>query len=563
MAATLGFTACSESFLEREDLYRQSDASYYQNPSQIQSTLTGAYSVLPVGPGGNQPTLMGVIRSPYFLGGADGAGLADIGAQSNDKFEFFLEDTYLDLWREYYKGIQRVNTILKRFDQAEYGTNVAQRDMDLGETYFLRGYFYFKLSQFYGEVPLVLDPEPLNLPKAPADEMFAQIASDLNQAITLLDGNGRVPLDKLGHASEWAAKSLMARVWLFYTGTYNKTELPLAEGGSISKAQVSEWIVDVVDNSGHKLLDDFEQLWPYSSPLFANETYPYRQNGTFGPWVGAANATGTEYNPENIEGVFVIPYNSLGDHAASGSNPYNLARSNQMCLYMGVRDNNATPFGSGWGFGPVHPELWEQFEDGDSRKLGTLINIWNDESKAVEGDIADIETWDPTSSSGLDNTGVLLKKYMPLRTSSNNADAMWIKILGEIFNDNQQFSALRDEYLIRFADVLLMAAELTENADYLNQVRERAGLAPVAYSLDAVKQERCVELAGEGIYYWDLMRWGDLKATFDAMPVATVWNQGTEMQYKIDFREDRKFNAIPESQVSLSAGTLEQNEGWR
>ncbi len=35
----------------------------------------------------------------------------------------------------------------------------------------------------------------------------------------------------------------MARVFLFYTGFYNKTELPLAGGGSITKSQVVAWLV--------------------------------------------------------------------------------------------------------------------------------------------------------------------------------------------------------------------------------------------------------------------------------------------------------------------------------
>ena len=60
---------------------------------------------------------------------------------------------------------------------------------------------------------------------------------------------------------------------------------------------------------------------------------------------------------------------------------------------------------------------------------------------------------------------------------------------------------------IRFADVLLMQSELKQDATGLNKVRARSHLAPVAYSLEAIKQERRWELAFESIRWWDILRW--------------------------------------------------------
>ena len=60
---------------------------------------------------------------------------------------------------------------------------------------------------------------------------------------------------------------------------------------------------------------------------------------------------------------------------------------------------------------------------------------------------------------------------------------------------------------IRFADVLLMHSELTETADGMNRVRARSHLAPIAYSLEALKNERRFELAFEAIRWPDILRW--------------------------------------------------------
>lgn len=85
-----------------------------------------------------------------------------------------------------------------------------------------------------------------------------------------------------GHATKWAAEALMARVYLFYTGFYGKDSLPLvtADGvGSISKSEVVAWIDDCVANSGHSLVNDYRNLWPYTNEFTVGD-YEYTKNAT-------------------------------------------------------------------------------------------------------------------------------------------------------------------------------------------------------------------------------------------------------------------------------------------
>src|SRR5690606_7435260 len=147
-------------------------------------------------------------------------------------------------WTARYQGIFRANTALENLDKVTSWDSEAQKNQLRGEAHFLRALFYFELSQMFGEVPLVITTEAQNLPKSPAEVTYSQIAYDLQEAINLMPSAPYTSVSA-GHATKWAAQALMARVFLFYTGYYNKSELPVAgEGGSISKSQVISWIDD-------------------------------------------------------------------------------------------------------------------------------------------------------------------------------------------------------------------------------------------------------------------------------------------------------------------------------
>src|SRR3546814_3595088 len=75
---------------------------------------------------------------------------------------------------------------------------------------------------------------------------------------------------RFGHANKWVAEAYLAKALLFYTGYMTNIEnqatgdLPLAEGGSLSKADVVAYLDDCINNSGYGLVSDFRNLWPYS-----------------------------------------------------------------------------------------------------------------------------------------------------------------------------------------------------------------------------------------------------------------------------------------------------------
>jgi len=130
---------------------------------------------------------------------------------------------------------------------------------------------------------------------------------------------------------------------------------------------------------------------------------------------------------------------------------------------------------------------------------------------------------------------------------------------------NIQLWNMQDQILIRFADVLLMAAELgcPEAQQYLDKVRSRAGLESVPVNLNNIKLERRHELAFEGLRYHDLMRWHDIENAFALVKGVPILNANVPETYTQKYRsETNGFLSIPPSQIRISGGILEQNPGW-
>lgn len=137
---------------------------------------------------------------------------------------------------------------------------------------------------------------------------------------------------------------------------------------------------------------------------------------------------------------------------------------------------------------------------------------------------------------------------------------------------SQSLLNIADLIHMRFADVLLMQSELEQNADGLNKVRARSHMAPVSYSLEAIKEERRWELAFESIRWWDLLRWSgpSLKEAGDALNKqndfkvinAAVVVPMVHYDYAARLQKTQGYWPIPQDEVDLSNGVLKQNPGW-
>jgi len=469
--------------------------------------------------------------------------------QGLDHFMNTQPSRFLSFWSACYTGIFRANTAIETIDKVSGWSNEAQKNQMLGEIYFLRALYYFELSQMFGDVPLITTSAVTNIPRTPADQTYGQIASDLMKAIQLMP-SVKYNTVVSGHATKWAAQALLARVFLFYTGYYQKSDLPLVEGGNLAKSTVIQQLEDGIQNSGHDLVPDFRNLWPYSNEYTAKD-YDYAKQNNL-KWVGDGN----------IETVFAIKFGNVVDW----NSEYQQGFSNQYSLHFGLRAGNGVantfPFGQGWGAGPVNSNLWKEWaaaEPTDMRRAASILNV-----------DTDLDDYTYGADNQMEETGLWQKKYIPISAfDAENKFVPSYAILKDGAMADYQLANNQDLVVIRFADVLLMHAELKEDAANLNRVRVRAKLQPVGYSLAALKRERRWEMAFEGQRYYDLMRWHDAATELAKQEGVSIKNKGIDTQmkafgggYKVRYEATGGFWPIPNTEIALSGGVLTQNKGW-
>lgn len=559
---------CSDSFLDMSNRYGANTDSFYKTKADFDAALAGVYNSLfvPNGAWGEEHMSASLLDDTMLGGG----GPDDQAAKNLDAFQDPSDDTYRDLWIETYNGIFRANGVIEKLAEADLSANFSSaaeeetyKNQVLGETYFMRAFLLFRAAKFFGGMPLILSTEAArDVPRASFTETFGQIAADLKIAIDLMPkiNPASISAAEYGHANVWVAKAYMARVYLFYTGYMTNienqatTDFTLPDGSTLSKQYVVDQLTDCVNNSGYKLVSDFRNLWPYSHVNTSAGEVKYQWADTEGlEWVGQDGFNST-IGTGNTEVMFALRY-SFGDWGWTKGQ----TTTNRFPLFMGLRGNSGfTPFGEGWGMGTVHSGFFNDWDNADPRKLGSVIRM----GVAEEG------TGGYTRDKGDHETGLFNKKYIHLEYNADDGDGM-LGLFNHVYgwtNADMQLRHAQDFYYLRFADVLLMLSELTGDASYLNQVRARAGYTtPIAYSLDAIKQERLHELAFEGLRWFDMVRWGDVadnsKNYYDNS--IDVRNSGNATTYRVNYRPETKgLVSVPESEIRLSNGAYQQNQGW-
>jgi hypothetical protein len=341
-----------------------------------------------------------------------------------------------------------------------------------------------------------------------------------------------------------------------------------------------------VNNSGHDLAADQRNLWPYTNEASEDNTEGFRYNYVVNnnlKWEGNSS----------IETVFASKHKLKGNDWT-----YTWFSNTVAQFFSPSNDNNdftkgnGYPFGSGWGAGPVSPAMVNEWQTWDASQ--THINGATQDPR-LTGSIWSYKALDPNTVGNVlfdrkltadepdytvsyryyEQTGYHQKKYINVFSSFNGQIASFAL---QMYPNNPpgvisaSINNIFDLIHIRFADVLLMQSELKEDATGLNRVRARSNLAPVAYSLQAIKNERRFELAFESIRWWDLLRWSgpSLDEIGDALNRQngfTLINAGVvvpmvQYDYKARLKKTQGYWPIPQTEIDLSKGLIEQNPGW-
>ena len=561
--SAMALSSC-ESFLDTTNYWSKTTEDFPANQADAEQILTGIYNNLNVSIGNNvhqNHFLWSIAASDDCLGGG---GANDQAMQAHDLLMNFGANLYENFYKDRYTGIARANVAIETF--ANCGLDEATLNQYLGEAYFLRAWYYYELASMFGNIPCpVTSAADATQPQISGEALWGQILQDAKTAADMMPST--VTDRGNGHVDKYCAEALLGRAYLFYSGFYGDEEVTLPNGETLTKADVQAAITDCVNNSGYSLVPEYHNLWSYTNRVTVEDE--------LSPWKGKGYEYVNNDRGVNPEAMFIIKFNTQPSWSTT------IGYSNQAALFCGVRgqssDADHFPFGTGWGMCPVSPALvadWKATEPNDPRLDASIISVdkWN---YKYGGD------------SNIQETGYYMTKCMPVTARKGDSNDFWKSYVNEMYpglvwssgnEDNMQLNLIDDLVMIRFAEVLLMDAELNGNQASFDAVRARAGLPSKPINDENIRNERRWELAFEGVRYGDMRRYGEsyAVAALNKQDGVACYNSGVQGTnhasqfnggYGARYSKTKGFVALPSAQISLSASAgpeyqYKQNEGW-
>jgi starch-binding outer membrane protein, SusD/RagB family len=448
--------SCKKDFITLQPKGQFLTDNYYQNRDQAYAGLVAAYDLMRKNAGGfeNMITMMNAGSDDNYAGGggaSDGAGI-----QSFSNYTINSGVIPLSFWGDHYQGVFRANILLQKLPNTTM--DAAEKARFTAEAKALRATYYFNLVRLFKNIPLILEPvgaaDMYNIPQATPAAVYAQIEKDLTEAIPNLPSSVALATEA-GRFTKVAAQAMLGKVYL-YDNKKTEAATMLAQVNGATPGQPNQY--------GNRLLANFADLWvftnKFNSESILEACHTDKSNADWGFWGSSSDE---------------------GNSAAQMVGP----RSYQ-------RVDNTAPdiYPSGWSFN-VWTQNFYDFIKNDPRFGATVLDV---KALAAGGHANYIE--------GYQNTGFFLKKMIPMRSDIRTGG-------GSVELNFQQ-----NDYIIRLADTYLLEAEALGGTGaraqaLLDAVRARVGLASVPVSMNAIKTERRLELAGEGHRFFDLVRWGD------------------------------------------------------
>lgn len=425
-------------------------------------------------------------------------------------------------YRIYY-NIALCNEFLRNANSASFSGADAEKMKEYkAEVRFMRALFYYHALDFYRNIPMVTENDPVGSyipPRYTPQQTFDYIESELKDCVGDMLPASTCPY---GQASQGAAYTLLAKLYLnseVYTGVAKYTECKEA--------------CEKVMSMGYSLESDYSKLFNADNDKRTNEI------------------------------IFALPVSA--EHTVSwGSSTYLVCGQ----VSMSNANQNVADYGvtAGWSEFRLRPEFVDKFTqtdiDGSGDKRCKFFT--NGQSKDI-------------SSMTDETAGYLSEKWSNLKddgtTASNTADAgvdtdfplfrladvylMYAECVVRLHNDWDNWAGASDA-----TDPTVIASRKQGAIYWINQLRERSNASDVWASnfadddefLQFILDERARELYHEGYRRTDLIRYGQ----FTTNKYIWQWKGGTHDGQAVD----SKYNIYPIPNTELTANPNLHNDNY-
>ncbi|MGC8824618.1 MAG: RagB/SusD family nutrient uptake outer membrane protein [Bacteroidales bacterium] len=558
LLSTIVFVGGCKEDLDLKPIARDTEVAFYKDSTAIDETLVAAYAQLSAREVFDKDyyLLIGSFPSDDVEAGGENINDYPIAQHYDQLLHSKIDNTPgEEIWGYCYKGCRLANTTLEKMELIKDLLSPSFYKKRKAEAKFLLALYHFILLQTFGGVPIadkVIAPSDFYKPRNTIKEVIDFCVANLQEA----SANLPVRNDNVGRATKGAALALLGKV-LLYESSYAKN---YANDERFAGCQ-QRWqeafnaLKGVIDLGVYKLVGENGERYRSWRAIAPDST------------VDGFRWLFTVDGDNSPEGIFEIQ--SVNDGLGWGNTRGNALTVFTTCRFYLTTDNKQSS-SFGWSFNCPTEALINAFRNDDpltpnlhAAKLNPGDEILDPRFKTTVGRQGDSIYVGPDAGGWrpmiLDNT--------PNNTIGRKFECGW----EEYWKDGQWPQGPFNVRLIRYADVLLMAAEAaymlgdkTTALNYVNRVRTRARMCGnTGYpqnlseiSFEDIIHERRLELATEPFRFFDLVRWGLAEHYLDGVQLKAI-------PITLDFIPGKhEFSPIPDKEVILSKGALKQYPAW-
>lgn len=573
-----GMTSCESDFLDQKNLVKMNADAIFTDSTYSRGVLNDLYSQTP----------MTFDNRALSNGGFEIACDEAEPSYEPSRFSYQLmkgamnpSNVEKNFWINPYKVIRKVNNFLNH--KSTIPVTPATLQLWEAQARFIRAWNIFLQVKLFGAVPLVYDQvfdenSDMNLPRNTYEECINYIVSECDAVKDILPLEVDYRSDDRGTPTRGAALALKSRVLLYAASPLVNTsrEDDLEHYVSYGNYDKERW------KAAYDAAKEVIGLGVYS---LYKEVSPYLYNLMIQPEPTSEDIL---YHYSNGTGYF---YSLLENHS---NPPSRVTRFHKTASAFPIQQLvDAFPMKDGKPIqgNPDYPGIGpDMYKNRDPRLTATVCyNGMKRQMYQFEDAVMRIYTGAVPDGNADKSSARLDGIYKPNATITGYYR---MKSIDETINNKSRDGYTRPQRLVRYAEILLNAAEAAneyfdgptaEVYEWLELIRDRAqidrGTGPDFYGIKRnmtqdemrkfIQNERRIELAYESHRYWDIRRW---KIAED---IGTYWSQGMEITrheddtytYRLIDISERQFTnklywwPIPASEITKSPN-MKQNPGY-